>query len=205
MAKMKRLISLVNLLNNNRLVTFSKIKKHCGISRSTAYRYLNALSEANVPVFYDEKLKGYRLTKEIMFRIGDLDLNDCVLVICGLRLLSEHVNRYYQETLEALIKKLSCRNCDFLDDLCKYIDRELDSAAKSRDYSAELNSILIALAVRHKRRLIVLTGDGNNGHKYSRVDSPIIRFQREWKVASSEPSANAQELPIKSILKVDVH
>jgi len=204
MPKLKRLISLVNLLNSNLVVEFKKIKEHCGVSRSTAYRYLNALSEANIPVYYDREKHGYRLTEGVRFKIGDLSLNDCLLIVCGLQLLSEQANDYYGEELEGIIRKLASKECDYIDDFRKYLVKEIGLFSKHEDISGQLNSIFIAFAVRHKRRLTILSRDGNGGRKSSRLESPIIRFHEEWKVANSDKEAFSRDTPIKNILRVDI-
>jgi len=61
MNKLRKIITLLRLLQENNVVSIRKIVKHCEISERTVYRYIKNLSEAGVPVFYDYHRGGYRL------------------------------------------------------------------------------------------------------------------------------------------------
>ncbi|MBK7143327.1 MAG: hypothetical protein IPH75_14730 [bacterium] len=49
------------MFSHRRAVSLKMIRETCGIPRRTAFRYLNAISEANIPIYFDRERGGYCL------------------------------------------------------------------------------------------------------------------------------------------------
>jgi len=56
--KSSRLLTVLNLIRSNRVMTTSQLARECGVTERTVYRDIQSLGEAGAPVYYD---KGYRL------------------------------------------------------------------------------------------------------------------------------------------------
>jgi predicted DNA-binding transcriptional regulator YafY len=61
MATLTNILITLNLLHSRQRVSVQLIQQECGVSRSTAYRYITAISEANFPVVNDQEMGGFRL------------------------------------------------------------------------------------------------------------------------------------------------
>jgi predicted DNA-binding transcriptional regulator YafY len=61
MATLTNLLTVLNLLHNRQAVSIELIQEECGVSRSTAYRYITIISEANFSVMNDREIGGFRL------------------------------------------------------------------------------------------------------------------------------------------------
>ncbi|HVP07002.1 MAG TPA: YafY family protein [Candidatus Acidoferrum sp.] len=61
MAKYDRLLYILNLLRARRNLNAAKLADECGVTERSIYRDIIALSEANVPIYYDN---GYKLTTD---------------------------------------------------------------------------------------------------------------------------------------------
>lgn len=62
MPTLTNILTVLNLLYNRQTVSIRSIQEECGVSRSTAYRYITTISEANFPVIRDQEVGGFRLT-----------------------------------------------------------------------------------------------------------------------------------------------
>jgi predicted DNA-binding transcriptional regulator YafY len=61
MAKYDRLLFILNLLRSRRNLNAVLIARECEVTERTIYRDIISLSEANIPIYYDN---GYKLTSE---------------------------------------------------------------------------------------------------------------------------------------------
>jgi len=61
MAKYDRLLYILNLLRTRRSLNAGMLAKECGVTERTVYRDIVALSEANIPIYYD---KGYKYASD---------------------------------------------------------------------------------------------------------------------------------------------
>lgn len=57
MAKYDRLLYILNLLRSRRNLNAGMLAAECGVTERTIYRDIVALSDANIPIYYD---KGYK-------------------------------------------------------------------------------------------------------------------------------------------------
>jgi predicted DNA-binding transcriptional regulator YafY len=61
MSKYDRLLFVLNLLRGRPGLSTQELARECEVSERTIYRYVTALSSANVPIYFD---KGYRLLSD---------------------------------------------------------------------------------------------------------------------------------------------
>src|SRR3990172_6750233 len=61
MTKYDRLLYILNVLRSRRAVNAARLDEECAVTERSIYRDIIALSEANVPIYYDH---GYKLTSD---------------------------------------------------------------------------------------------------------------------------------------------
>lgn len=186
MTKLSKLIRLVNMLNGPIAVPLKRICDTCEISKRTAYRYLSHISEALIPVYYDPKQAGYRLSSYNRVKVDALTLSDLVLLTCALALSSHHLNDHYQQDFSKLVDKL--RNLRELGEREMLADLalRLGGALPSKDYSDLLTNALIESAVVNQRALQVDCQLGKNVLCTTDYEHPVLHFSHEWFVSNSQ-------------------
>jgi hypothetical protein len=76
MSALNQLIVIVNLLYKRRCVSIKTIREICGISDRTAYRYIDKISRAGIPLYYDKNLGGYTLITKKIKNAGNTALEE---------------------------------------------------------------------------------------------------------------------------------
>jgi predicted DNA-binding transcriptional regulator YafY len=197
MSKPDRLLILLHLLSHRRSVTLETIASVCGIPERTAYRYLNTLSEANIPVHFDRQLGGYCLTFSTEIQFDELDLQEISLLVSCLLLLVRHVNRKYQIEIGRLVEKIISRQ-SFALETAHGIPRILNEVSTAKplrpDYSGALSMQLVQSAI-HARRAVQLTledaKDPTGDDEQLEFGAPRLLFDRKWIVSDDHASSPA--------------
>ena len=198
MNKTRRLIQLINLLNTRHRVTLEGIKKACGIPERTAYRYLNTISEADVPVYFDKDAGAYRLNSRSGALINDVSFGEAVLVLLSLKCLRTVVNDHYGEDLDRLITKAVVRQEWEVESVLGPAAKKLTDPLRGIDLSEELTSALIHAAVCCGREVRVTT----LGERVE-ITKPGLLFKGDWQLverASDDPTKPTG----KAVQKVEV-
>ncbi|MDF1545465.1 MAG: YafY family protein [bacterium] len=73
MAKYDRLLYILNLLRSRRNLNAARIAEECGVTERSIYRDILALSEANIPIYYD---RGYKLASQNFLPPLNFDLEE---------------------------------------------------------------------------------------------------------------------------------
>ena len=73
MPKYDRLLHILNLLRARRNLTAAKLAEECGVTERSIYRDILALSEANIPIYYDN---GYKLASDNFLPPLNFDLDE---------------------------------------------------------------------------------------------------------------------------------
>jgi predicted DNA-binding transcriptional regulator YafY len=61
MTKYDRLLYIINLLRSRRTLNAARLAEECGVTERSIYRDIISLSEANIPIYYDN---GYKLASD---------------------------------------------------------------------------------------------------------------------------------------------
>jgi predicted DNA-binding transcriptional regulator YafY len=186
MAKLENILLLVNLLHHRRCVSLETMKKMCGVSNRTLFRYIQTISGANIPIYYDRDLGGYRLLDSPGMQIDNINIDEAIIVAFALRLLSKRVNIAYNDSIIALIKKVCARQAFILEDLWSALDEQENTGFSPEDLSELITSQVINAAVLHGRKLKVSLGDGNLHDRVVEIDKPTLRFSKGWKIVPKQ-------------------
>lgn len=186
MPKPVRLLRFLQLLSHRRVVSLDTIKSVCGIPDRTVYRYLNAISEANIPVFYDRDRGGYCLTASVDMHLDDLTLQEVVLLITSLRLVQEHVNPAYQSELNQLIERLLSRQPFPVDSIAGDPNNNNLAEEPEPDFSQELSLALAQAAISEGKKLTLhLEQADSEGEIQVHIDEPVLSFDRDWGISGA--------------------
>jgi predicted DNA-binding transcriptional regulator YafY len=87
MGKADRLLLILNLIRARKNLTPKDLSKECGVSERTIYRDINAISKADIPIYYDN---GYKFFTDAFLPPLNLSLDENLALYMGLN--SEDVN-----------------------------------------------------------------------------------------------------------------
>jgi len=188
MAKIDNILLLVNALQNRSCLTVDKIRDICGVSSRTAHRYIRVLSEANIPVYYDPAAGGYRLARNVGFKMDMLTTNDVVLLCVALSFLKTCVNAQYKSSIESLARKIFSMRTDELEDIWGRIQEQLEAKNTDMDISGILTSHIIYAAILLEKRLRLVESTGESVDRFLELADPKICFNHGWSVVEDQPA-----------------
>jgi predicted DNA-binding transcriptional regulator YafY len=205
MSKSRKILQIINLLNHRQTVTMDTIRRTCNIPERTAYRYLNTISEANVPVYYDHDTKSYTLSRSGALNIDDLSLGEAVMVTVALKLLQQQVNMEYREDIEKLVTKLLVRQRFPVEDMRDVIEHRFERETGSGDLSELVSSILIHAAMACQRQVRLHTKGGNGTTATTlKVEKPTLVFKKHWHLREGESLDSGSAAAVSDIRKVTI-
>ena len=204
MSAIERILSLISLLNHRPYVTMETIKKTCNIPERTAYRYLNTISEANIPLFYDRTLRAYRLTGGSSIAANDLCIDEVLLIILSLRILSGRVNNEYCRDIERLTQKLTVQQPFPIEEALRMFEHQTEGLTELNDYSALVSSLLINAAITCSRRVRVTVKPSEGEATEVEIADPSLRFHGSWQLAGRKDDRPGG-IPLSKIRKVTIN
>lgn len=187
MPKPDRLLLILQLLSHRRAVSLEMIMSSCGIPERTAYRYLSAISNANIPVYYDRERGGYTLARPVDIRLDDLTLQEMVLLVTSLRLVQQRVNAAYRTEFDLLISRVMSRQKYSFGAFAMDSVTGEDLAHDGQDLSEEISFALVQAAIAEGRKLAVhLPQSEGKGNVEVAIDEPRLLFDGGWRVTSPD-------------------
>ena len=200
----EKLLLLINLLNSKSHVSLHEIMKKCKIAERSAYRYLNSLSEYNIPIYFDKEMQAYCLTRKSTIHYDSLPDKDYLLIKICLKIVSRSVNSHYSTTIEDIITKLSINSTLHIENSLDLIQQEFDPAdLRTNDFSEIISSALIVSAISSKRKIRLYQDASENKIVTNTIISPSLSFKGHWKVNDNEANHQLSVL-LKDIKKVEI-
>jgi predicted DNA-binding transcriptional regulator YafY len=179
------------------------IKEACGIPERTVYRYLNTISEANIPVYFDKDAEAYRLNTETNLAINDISFGESLLTIVALKVLAALVSEHYQRDIESLVTKLVVRQDSEVEAVLGPATDRLTSQLDSIDLTDELSSALIHAAVCCGRKIRLTRSDDPESEQRTGISSPSLHFRDTWRL-TDRSLVDPSESTIDDVKKVEV-
>ena len=178
--------------------------KKCKISERTAYRYLNSLSEYNIPIYFDKDVQGYCLTRKSTIYNFDLTDKDYLLVKICLKIVSRSVSTHYRTTIEDTISRLSISSSLYVENSLDLVQQELEPAdLRTNDFSEIISSALIVSAISSNRKIRIYREASENKNVTDTIISPSLSFKGHWNVSDKEANHKLSVL-LKDIKKVEI-
>ena len=203
MTRLSRILSLLSLLSNRRSVPLETISRTLGTTDRTAYRYLNELSEANIPLFHDKSAGGYRLIRTPDVALPTFSENELIVLTTALMLARRHLNSGYRSTLDALALKLCIRQRLPLERIVETHRETTPDDVVQPDYSSEITAAIFGFAVAENRDMKVVTSDTKEIQRTLSVRNPGMIFRQSWHLTGDGTSGH-EDVDFRSILGVTV-
>jgi len=203
MTRSNRILSLLSLLSYRRSVPLETIKHTLGICDRTAYRYLNELSEANIPLFHDRSAGGYRLIRTQDVALPTFSDNELIVLTTALMLARRHLNSCYRAMLDALASKLCIRQRLPLERIVETHRETTPDNVVQPNYSADVTAAIFGFAVAENRDMKVVTSDTKEIQRTLSVRNPSMIFRQSWHLTGNGTSGY-EEVDFRSILGVTI-
>ncbi len=196
-----RTLKILSLLFRQRSFTREEITKAYGIREEAVDRYVERLTEAGIPISFDQSTGRYRLTDLNGADHDPMSPFDVFVLRLAVRLLKARLKGQYKPTvqnIEAHLDSLSSRT------LPVKIDSLLDSIERSSDAShllQDLNCCLILEAIRLGREIQVVQSDQSGLTRETVVVKASLEFGDEW-VLRDLGGACTEEIPISTVTDI---
>ena len=199
MSKLNKLIEILNLLYHRRSVTIERIKEFCGVSERTAYRYIRAISEANIPVYYDANEPGYRVNKSRVIDFGGWLPGEVALVIASLQRLANDLDDDYRDDINLLIRRIVSQQSLPFERFWQSWKESLEKSGDQGDLQRLLTSTLINFAVNENREVSLRVSSGENaGEETVSIKEPTLRFKGNWVLSDAQQGAG-HAVPVAAV------
>ncbi len=203
MDKVNKILLLVNLLNHRRFVTLEEITATCDISDRTAYRYINTISAAHIPVYYDKSVCGYRLLSEGAFSVSKIRSDDAIMIAVALRLLSKKLNGFYGEDIQLLTRRLFSSQNFPLEEVWDTFEKKTELELQTGDFSDLVTNLIIHMAVLNSRKLHISLSDEADEIRKMEIEDPSLCFKDEWRLSGKKVEPE-EAIPISKIKKASI-
>ncbi|RKX22732.1 MAG: hypothetical protein DRP51_01900 [Candidatus Zixiibacteriota bacterium] len=202
MSALNQLIVIVNLLYNRNSVSIKSIREVCGISERTAYRYIDKISRAGIPLYFDRDQGGYTLCRYAKLPLNHLDINEIIIIIVALIQLSNRIDGYYHKAVENLLKKIESSGEIALEEIIGLLESNRKENCEGERLNQLITSSLIQAAVRLKTKTnIFLNRDGQLRDII--LEHPKLEFKKRWKVVSIKENSR-ETVPLSQIVGIHI-
>lgn len=176
MTKSTRLLTVLNLIRSNRVMTTSQLASECDVTERTVYRDIQSLAEAGAPIYYD---KGYRLLGNAFLPPLSLTADEYLVLrtaIQGSPLMG--MKSYAQELKSAAAKIDAVINGQLSEQIRKQHSRmQLSPRVTSDNRSNDLTMRLLRQAVDGNMVLKINYHSVSSGESVRSVDPYFIVFR----------------------------
>ncbi len=183
MTKLSRLLLLLNLLQYRQKLSVTDIMRTCRVSRRTAFRYIDALSQSNVPLYHDRSVGGYRLSSPHKIYTDQFTTLDGILLRIALRLIETSASGAYSDAIEQLKSKINTFMPSAVSELVTGLDEQVAASSRPPDTVQLIHSLVLEAAMQLGHSVRVLVNDGN-GTSAMHIESPSLQFKEQWSVGS---------------------
>jgi predicted DNA-binding transcriptional regulator YafY len=198
MSKLNKLIQILNLLYHRRTVTIEKIREFCRVSERTAYRYIRAISEANVPVYYDSDESGYRLNKSRVIDFGGWIPSEVALTIAALQYLANSLDDDYRKDIDLLLNRIVTQQSLPFERFWESWKESLSRSTDPKALQQLLTSTLINFAVNQNREVSLKMNGGESEEENLSIKEPVLQFKGNW-VLSDAQHESEKPVPVAAV------
>ncbi len=176
MAKYDRLLFLLNLLRARRNLNAARLAEECGVTERSIYRDIIALSEANVPIYYDN---GYKLATDNFLPPLNFDFEEYTCLKLALESSPLNKTGKYTNVLKSVRAKIEAGLSQVIRDKKRTaVDAtHIDIAVAQEQKKAERFYPGIEEAVTSHRRLEIQYHSINSGLSRRVVEPYFIVFR----------------------------
>lgn len=202
MKKLSRIIRLMNLLDHKVSIPLKRIQEECDVHERTAFRYLNALKDADIPVYFDSKTNGYRLYSQHSYAVETLQDQELALLIIALTRLIHDADGGYKSQLRNLLRKLEIRCPGQFEDLAAIAEHVFAERREESGVDSRITEILIQMATKSRCELVVLSRlPRQSVPREHCLREPALLFSHGWYLVESSDAESAR-ISLEDIVSV---
>lgn len=188
--RLRRILRIVTMLQSGGRWSTARLACECGVCERTIFRDLNALSDADIPYYYDRESGSYRVRRDYYLRPPQLSAQEALALICLGRQVGGEGQIPYFEAAGAAADKLTASLPPPLRDaidrlaphvhvrLCRGSGQEAEASLLSVVCDAISNRRVLAGHWRHQAR-----DDGRPTAATMHLDPYALVFhQPQWHV-----------------------
>ncbi|WP_437185089.1 helix-turn-helix transcriptional regulator [Planctomicrobium sp. SH668] len=158
-AKIRRLLSLLELLQSGREYSSTELSTLCRISRRTVFRDLKTLQDAGVPILYDSKKQGYWIVSQPLLPATNLSIAETLslLVLAQDSTRGNRVIPFQEAGRDAAIKlqsSLPAHLSQYVSDMTQVVKIESEPLADLSGSRSHFETLLAATSERRKVRIV---------------------------------------------------
>lgn len=199
----QKILDLLNLVFNRSQISLRDIERACKCSRRQAYRYLNQLSEANIPLYFDEHSRTYRLVNKSNIDVRQIGLTDWTVIWVALQVLDNNIGLQLKKNVEktkTIVERI-CKSIDF-DCLSVLQDLDIDFASSEKMAGLIAHSSVSAARAGNRKLQIIVKGKDDSMNKRTLI-LPSIEFRDQWSIIDLKSEDN-QAIPLSDIYEVRI-
>jgi predicted DNA-binding transcriptional regulator YafY len=177
MAKQDRLLYILNLLRSRKSLNAARLAEESGVTERTIYRDIISLSEANIPIYYDN---GYKLASDLFLPPLNFNFDEYRALKLALESTPLRETEKYRPILKRIQAKVEgglssqvmARKRTSVDDAFIDIPATPDGNMKTGYYA------LIEQGINERRQLTMVYDSVDTGTTRREVDPYFIVFRR---------------------------
>lgn len=176
MTKYDRLLYILNLLRTRRNLNAASLARECGVTERSIYRDITSLSEANVPIYFDN---GYKLASDNFLPPLNLDFEEYTCLKLALDSTPLQKTGTYTRPLKRIRAKIETGLSDIVKEKRRTTIEatHIDIAVSLEQERAELYYGLVEEAVRNCRCLEIDYDSIGSGRTTRVVEPYFIVFR----------------------------
>ena len=201
---LEKTFKVLNILNNRLSVSRAELSKECGLSIRSVYRYIDRLSEAGIPIYYDRSIGRYKLLKAPQFAVNSLNATDTIVKRLALHLLMNELDEDYPQAtnavsslLERVSSQQSRESLTFQSAGYKQIE------SKKARVTEILNCSVLFEASLSRKKVRVYMRESENGSGSRVMRRPALKFNDRWIVVDLSRS-HVDPISVEEIKEVRI-
>ncbi len=179
MNTLSNIINTVILLYNRQQVSVDELMGVLDVSDRTVFRYLDRLSKAGIPVYFDRRLGGYTVHDRKGARFPRILNSDFVFMVLALKALEQILPIDYREMLDDLKTRL-LTNAQFPLSKMIEIDQVIGTIKEPLTADSAIDILIQAALLFETGVMIKKNGEGDG--KGIVVDNPRLEFDNGWHI-----------------------
>lgn len=188
---------LINLFHQREIVTLKEAVKLCNISERSFYRYINTLSETNIPIYYDYSKKGYRLSLRTKSKKIEYSSQEICYMLAALHQFNSKTLMYKDDYID-LRNKIQSLATFNLDDLFSDLHENTFINRTDSKMDSYLTKAFIFLATTQGFPVLVKYTK-NSQVETVKIENPSIEFKGTWSLIDKKFNIS---IPHKSIVYI---
>ena len=180
MSKFENLLWVVNALHNKGSISLESIMSICEVTARTAYRYVQTISVAGMPIYLDRDIHAYRLLTKSKIQIGNLRPDEIIVIAVALEILADKLSSHNRDAVQSILQKVLSSQPSPIEDILSFANEKvsIELRLSDGDLNEYITSRIVIAGILLNRRLQLTLKNGQK-EKTVRIDRPKLNFRNE--------------------------